>query len=91
MDFLSQDNGSLSCLGLSLMRNSCQLKSREVSEELSRTKMSYEKYFLRACVERVRVRVREREKERESSHARAKGPRLYALMSHYYSMLNMMR
>ena len=41
------------------MRNSCQLKSREVSEELDRTKMSYEKYFLRACVERVRERERE--------------------------------
>ena len=87
MDFLSQDNGSSSCLDLSLMRNSCQLKSREVSEELGRTKMSYEKYFLRACVERVRVR----ERERDSTHARVRGPGLYALMSHYCSMLNMMR
>ena len=91
MAFLSQDNGSLSCLDLGLMRNSCQLKSREVSEELGRTKMSYEKYFLRACVERVRVRECERERKRESTHARARGPGLYALMSHYYSMLNMMR
>ena len=89
MDFLSQDNGSSSCLDLSLMRNSCQLKSREVSEELGRTKMSYEKYFLRACVERERVR--EREKEREHARARERSRIVRSYVSLLYSMLNMMR
>lgn len=76
MDFLSQDNDSLSCLNLTLQRNSCQLKSREVSEELGGSKMNklWEVFFARACVEKVRERKRER------THVRKRGPGLYTLL-----------
>ena len=65
------------------MRNSCQLKSREVSEELSRTKMSYEKYFLRACVERVRVREREKKREHARARERSRIVRSYVSLLQY--------
>ena len=89
MDFLSQDNDSLSCLNLTLPRNSCQLKSREVSEELGGSKMNklWEVFFARVC----RESESEREKERENARTQERSRIVYVVVSHYHSMLNMMR